>query len=176
MPLLGQQPSFCLKITSSLVLFLFQIQGDLTVQKKMLHLASSLLWYLYSSLSISDSVLPFFLVIFWFSFSSLSLSDIQISLSDKGHTSPQPVPLRRCSCWVNQLKSVPSFLWTVLEVQVFRGKAAHWHRWLSLKWVLGSYMGHHSFFEKALGVKHKSCYIFVGFLAALELENLYPVL
>lgn len=35
MPLLGQ-PSFCLKVTSSLVLFLFQTQDDLTVKRCLL--------------------------------------------------------------------------------------------------------------------------------------------
>lgn len=61
MPLLGQ-PSFCLKVTSSLVLFPFKTQDDLTVKRR-LHPAVYLLWSLYSSLSVIDSFLPFFLVI-----------------------------------------------------------------------------------------------------------------
>lgn len=67
MPLL-EQPSFCLKVTSSLVLFLFTTQDDLTV-KRCLQPAVYLVCSLYGSLSVLNAVLPFSLVI-------INLSDI----------------------------------------------------------------------------------------------------
>lgn len=63
MPLLGQ-PSFCLKLTSSLVLFFsFHNPRWLNCKKNCLHPAVCLLCSLYSSLYVLDAVLPFSLVI-----------------------------------------------------------------------------------------------------------------
>lgn len=64
MPLLGQ-PSFCLKLTSSLVLFffLFTTQDDLTVKRIVCTQPSISCALLYSSLSVLDAVLPSSLVI-----------------------------------------------------------------------------------------------------------------
>lgn len=59
MPPLGQ-PSFCLKVTSSLVLFLFTTQDDLTVKR---HVQPCFSCSLYGSLSVLNAVLPFSLVI-----------------------------------------------------------------------------------------------------------------
>lgn len=61
MPPLGQ-PSFCLKVTSSLVLFLFTTQDDLTVKR---HVCTQPCFScsLYGSLSVLNAVLPFSLVI-----------------------------------------------------------------------------------------------------------------
>lgn len=96
MPLLGQ-PSFCLKVTSSLVLFLFKTQDDLTVKRCLQPIVVPLVVLKEQSFSLYLAFLSCHSMLF----------NRQMSLCYTGHTSLQSVLLPHSSTMAEATRILP---------------------------------------------------------------------